>query len=456
VTELETALAEFLPAQRWFAGKGRPIGEVRLEASVPLRAALPSLHEVVAAVAYADGGVERYHVPMGHDRGIEARQLTDHHPDAVILRTKAPAGGVFYDAVRDERLGSVYLDLLAKAANVEELRFYRVPGWTETLRGPGRPLVGEQSNSSLVFGNRLILKLFRRLEPGENPELEVTRALAAAGFEHCVAPLGWIEGLGSTLGILQRFYPGAVEGWRLATERVAEHYGSERGDPGNFAGEAAALGRLTGELHLAMASALPKVAEGQPDLGRLSARLLGQLSQVVALVPELAEHREAIQEVYAKAEAAGGGGRYLQRIHGDYHLGQVLRVADAWKVIDFEGEPARSLEERRRLASPLQDAAGMLRSFDYAAFQPLVAGDTSLTAKDGHATAWIEANRDAFLEGYLAVAGDAGWLAGDYELLLRALELDKAVYEVMYEARHRPSWLPIPLGGIRRLLGVTP
>jgi len=468
MTELEAALAEFLPGQRWFAGKGRPVGEVRVEASVPLRTAHPSLHAVVAAVAYADGGVERYHVPMGHDRGLEARQLTDRHPDAVILQTKGPTGGVFYDAVRDERLGSVYLDLLSRAANVDELRFYRAPEWTETLRGPGKLAGGEQSNSSLVFGNRLILKLFRRLEPGENPELEVTRALSAAGFDACVAPLGWVEGLGSTLGILQRFYPGSVEGWRLATERVADHYGSARGDPGNFAGEARALGRLTAELHAAMAGALPKVAEGQPDLGRLSARLLGQLTQVAALVPELAGHREAIQEVYSKAEAAGGGSRYLQRIHGDYHLGQVLRVSDAWMVIDFEGEPTRSLEERRRLASPLQDVAGMLRSFDYAAFQPLVvwpegSGEpqggapvdgSDLAATDGRATAWIEANRGAFLEGYLGVAGDAGWLAGDHELLLRALELDKAVYEVMYEARHRPAWLPIPLGGIRRLLGV--
>jgi maltokinase len=112
--------------------------------------------------------------------------------------------------------------------------------------------------------------------------------------------------------------------------------------------------------------------------------------------------------------------------------------------------------DRLRLASPLQDVAGMLRSFDYAAFQPLVVGDSDLAATDGRATAWIEANRGAFLEGYLGVAGGAGWLAGDHELLLRALELDKAVYEVMYEARHRPAWLPIPLGGIRRLLGVTP
>jgi maltokinase len=463
VTELEAALAEFLPRQRWFAGKGRAVAEVRVESSAPLRTALPSLSAAVAAVAYADGGVERYHVPVGHDRGLEARQLTDRVPDAVIYEAKGPEGGPFYDAAHDERLGGVYLDLLSRSANVEELRFHRMPEWTETLREPGRLLGGEQSNSSLVFGNRLILKLFRLLEQGENPELEVTRALAGAGFTACAAPLGWIEGLGSTLGILQRYYAGSVDGWTLATQRVADHYRSEDGDPGNFAEDAAALGRLTAELHAAMATALPKVTEGQPDLGRLSVRLLGQLSQVVALVPELAAHRAAIEEIYTKAEAAGGGGRYLQRIHGDYHLGQVLKANQGWVVIDFEGEPARALEERRRLASPLQDVAGMLRSFDYAAFQPLVVGTVpgpaggKLARLEGPAAAWIEANRNAFLDGYQTAAGEHGQaLGGDQELLLRAFELDKAVYEVMYEARHRPPWLQIPLGGIRRLLGASP
>jgi maltokinase len=465
VTELEAALAEFLPTQRWFAGKARTVAEVRVDASVPLRTALPSLTAVVATVAYADGGVERYHVPVGHDRGLEARQLTDRVPDAVIYETRGPGGGPFYDAARDERLGGVYLDLISRSATVEELRFAHMPEWTETLRGPGRLLGAEQSNSSLVFGNRLILKLFRLLEPGVNPELEVTRALAGAGFEACAAPLGWIEGLGSTLGILQRFYAGSVDGWTLATERVADHYESEGGDPGNFAADAGALGRVTAELHAAMARALPKAAAGQPDLGRLRARLLGQLTQVVALVPELAAHRQAIEEVYLKAEAAGGGSRHLQRIHGDYHLGQVLRNDDRWIVIDFEGEPARSLEERRRLASPLQDVAGMLRSFDYAAFSPLVLGGDPETAGptaeelarfEGPAAAWVEANRGAFLDGYWAVAGDPGLAGGDHELLLRAFELDKAVYEVMYEARHRPPWLQIPLGGIRRLLGASP
>ncbi len=461
MTELESALAEFLPRQRWFAGKGRQIGEVRIEANVPLRGARPTLHAVVAGVAYSDGGTERYNLPIGHDRGFEARSLVDRHPNAVILETKPPRGGIFYDAAADERLGAVFLDLLSRAVSLEQLRFHRSPHWTETLRGPGRLLRAEQTNSSLVFSNRLILKLFRLLQPGENPELELTRALTAKGFDACAEPLGWIEGLGSTLGVLQPYYAGSVEGWKLATERVADHF--ESNDPENFAGEARELGRLTAALHAALGEALPKVKEGQPDLGRLSARLVGQLTQVAALVPELAPHRREIEAVYTMAVRAAGSSLYLQRIHGDYHLGQVLRVGQRWMVIDFEGEPARSLEERRRLASPLQDVAGMLRSFDYAAHQPLVLGEDPDTPGPSKpelaelgllAQRWIEANRGAFLDAYMEGAARGGWLPAEGpELLLRAYELDKAVYEVMYEARHRPAWLTIPLAGVQRLLG---
>jgi maltokinase len=463
MTELESALAAFLPNQRWFAGKGRRIGEVRVEADVPLRNARPTLHSVVAAVAYQDGGVERYHLPIGHDFGFEARSLLARRPGALILETKPPRQGVYYDATADERLGAVYLEVLSRGATVDQLRFHRAPEWNETLRGPGKLLDAEQSNSSLVFANRLILKLFRLLQPGENPELEVTRALAAEGFDACPGPLGWIEGLGSTLGVLQTYYAGSVEGWRLAVERVADHYESE--DPGNFAEEAGELGSLTAEMHAALASALPKVSHGQPDLGRLSARLMGQLTQVAALVPELAPHQREIEEVYGEAVRGVGPSVHLQRIHGDYHLGQVLRVGQRWMVIDFEGEPARSLEERRRMTSPLQDVAGMLRSFDYAAHSPLVLGEDPDTPGPSReelerlgraAQLWIQANRTAFLDAYLATASIGDWLPHRPDLLLRAYELDKAVYEVMYEARHRPAWLTIPIGGIQRLLGDTP
>jgi maltokinase len=173
-----------------------------------------------------------------------------------------------------------------------------------------------------------------------------------------------------------------------------------------------------------MARALPKVAEGQPDLGRLNARLLGQLAQVAALVPELAGQRQAIEEVYRKAEAAGGS-RYLQRIHGDYHLGQVLKSGDEWLVIDFEGEPARSLEERRRPASPLQDVAGMLRSFDYAAFAPLVLGQELARLEGRPRPGSRPTARPSSTATWPWPATPARPGGGDHELLLRAFELDK-------------------------------
>jgi maltokinase len=450
MTELERALVEFLPRQRWFAGKDRTVVETRVEASASLRTPLPSLSLTVVAVAFSDGGQDRYAIPVGHDRGPEARQLAASHPEAVILETKGAHAGIYYDMVADERLGAVFLDLIAKAETVDELRFSKLPEWNDTLRGPGRLLDAEQSNTSLVFGDRLILKLFRRLQPGVNPELEVTRALVGAGFKACAQPLGWVEGLGSTLAILQPYFAGSVEGWKLATDRATQHL---RGDAAadNFATEARELGVLTAEMHAALATALPVVAAAEPDLGA-HFRLLGQLSQLAVTVPELAQYTRAIESVHAQAQAAGEP-RYLQRIHGDYHLGQVLRTDQDWVVIDWEGEPARSLEERRRLASPLRDVAGMLRSFDYAAAYPLLdePAEAEPPASDG--TAWVEANRTAFLDSYVGRAADGGWLPASYELELRTYELDKAVYEVMYEARHRPGWIGIPLGGIRRLLG---
>jgi maltokinase len=449
MTELEAALVEFLPRQRWFAGKGRAVVETRVEASVPLRTPLPSLNLMVVGVAFADGGLDRYAVPVGHDRGPEARQLATSRPGAVILETRGARAGIFYDMVADERLGAVFLDMIAKAETVEELRFHKLPEWNDTLRGPGRLLNAEQSNTSLVFGDRLILKLFRRLQPGVNPELEVTRALVAAGFKACAAPLGWVEGLGSTLAILQPYFAGSVEGWKLATDRATDHVRAGAAAD-NFAAEARELGVLTAEMHAALATALPVVAAAEPDLGAHS-RLLGQLTQVAAAVPELAPYKGAIEAVYAQAQTAGAN-RYLQRIHGDYHLGQVLRTDQDWVVIDWEGEPARSVEERRRLASPLRDVAGMLRSFDYAASYPLLLGEPA-GPPENDGMAWVEANRAAFMEGYVGRAGDGGWLQPGYELELRTYELDKAVYEVMYDARHRPGWVGIPLGGIRRLLG---
>ncbi len=462
MTALETALADFLPRQRWFAGKGRPVEGVRVEADERLVEGPPALRFVVAAVAYADGGVDRYALPLGEVFGKAAAGPAERGPGLVWSVEGGPRA---YDAVHDPRLRAVLFDLVQEAASSDGLRCRRLGDRLDPALGRSSRLLGaEQSNTSIVYGERVILKLFRRLQAGDNPELEVTRALAAVGFAACAPPLGWIEGFGSTLGLLQPFYAGAVEGWQLAVERVTASYRGRDGAD-NFTGEARTLGETTADLHAKLAEALPTVTAGPPELARQHARLHGQLAQAAALVPEIAAQRAAIEAVFAQA-TQGGAGRRLQRVHGDFHLGQVLRVPEGsgegaggrWVVLDFEGEPARSLEERRRPASPLQDVAGMLRSFDYAAWQPLMLGGAPVhgagPAQVGvQARAWVEACQAAYLDGYRGRA--TGVLrpgAGD-EQLLRALELDKAVYEVLYEARHRPEWISIPLGGVTRLLG---
>ena len=446
---LEVDLAGFLPRQRWFAGKGREIRKITIEVSVTLREGWPGLRLLILGVQFADGRVERYQVPLGTDRDGGAERLRDRHPEAVV---RAGDGEVVYDAVHDPRLRPVFLDLLGRGATVDGIHFRPLDVPDLAGLAGSRVLQVEQSNSSLVYGERYILKLFRRLEVGENPELELTRALIAQGFTACPAPLAWIEGAGSTLGILQPFYSPAEEGWQLATERARAYLEGAGEEPG-FVEEARALGELTAVMHADLAAALPTRPAEARDLEELRGRMSAQLDQAARAVPELAGWAQEIRAVFETA-CAGAAGAHLQRIHGDYHLGQVLRTRQGgragWVVLDFEGEPARCFSERRGLYSPLRDVAGMLRSLDYAAFYPLATGAVSGDGLEERAVDWVARQRAAFLEGYSSAGG--AWLGGGPALLLNAFELDKAVYEVLYEVRHRPGWLPIPLGGIARLL----
>jgi maltokinase len=217
------------------------------------------------------------------------------------------------------------------------------------------------------------------------------------------------------------------------------------------------LGEVTGRLHAALAAALPTAVPGPAERAALAERRRDELAETVQLAPELADLVPGVRALLGAAGHGAEGGQRLQRIHGDYHLGQVLQVRDGgldaprWLVLDFEGEPARSLAQRRRPDSPLRDVAGMLRSFDYAAFQPLLAGGTAPgPAAEERAAAWAAQAREAFLAGWQEAGGSGPGTA------LRAFELEKALYEVRYESRYRPSWLPVPLGGIRRLLATSP
>jgi maltokinase len=358
-----------------------------------------------------------------------------------------------YDALHDASLTGHLLTGMNAGRRVGALAFHRVP--RENIDTSQRSLVltAEQSNTSLVYGDEYILKLFRQLNPGVNPELEVITALAAAGSTHVARPYGWIEteldGEPTTLAIMQEYLPTANEGWTMALTSVRDLYACPPGIPaedagGDFAAEAYRLGEATAEVHREMAQAFPTGVIEPPEIKRMTERFRRRVERAVAEVPPLGAHAGVAVEAFERL-AETEHDVAVQRVHGDYHLGQVMRTPVDWVVLDFEGEPGQPLTERRALDSPLRDVAGMLRSFDYAS-RHLLADHPGALELEGRAREWAARNRAAFLEGYSAGGGQ---IRGDDAVLLRALELSKAVYEVVYEARNRPSWLPIPLAAFQ-------
>lgn len=449
--ELTADLAEWLPRQRWYAGKGREVTAYQIEQDAVLaRTAEAELRDTIIRVDYPSGPAERYQLLLGIR--AEVPQRLEY---ATVGRI---TDGVVFDAVHDPELMGELLAAVAAGRVLDGVSCHRLEG-TEIQTGLGsRLLTAEQSNSSVVYDETYILKLFRKVSAGANPDLEITRALALAGSAHVAAPLGWLEtelddGT-ATLGLLQPYFVSATEGWAMATTSVRDLYAEtdlhadEVG--GDFAGEATRLGAATAEVHRLLAETLPTRQAGAADLRGLAGRMSGRLAATSADVPQLAPFAAAVRAAYdALAELPGPIN--WQRIHGDYHLGQVLRTDAGWILLDFEGEPARPLPERIALDSTLRDVAGMLRSFDYAA-QLLLAERGSNSALRYRAAEWTKRNCEAFCSGY---AAEAAADPRDEPVLLRAYELDKAVYEVGYEARLRPAWLPIPLASIERLVEQT-
>jgi maltokinase len=424
-------LIGYVTAQRWYGSKGREVARAGIVDHVELPGLLLALVEIV----FPEGTHEVYQLLAGEtlDGLAEppvARELVH------LIRTGKPQ----------------------RTAGQGTIDFHQVDGFA----GLGAELTSarvndaEQSNSSVVFDDALFLKTFRRLEPGTNPELEMLRFLTDHGFTN-IPPLGgWYSYAGppleATLGILQEFVVDAVDGWELALDELAE-------EPDDFLGRVRRLGEVTGKMHAALASdpGDPNFCPEQPSLeslGLLTASVDEEIEQLFLTLPEDVEslepimgRGEEIRDRLRQLTHAGTTGKTI-RNHGDLHLGQTLWGGDDWVILDFEGEPARSLAERRRKRSPLRDVAGMLRSFAYAT--SAVSFQRGTEAPPG----WEERARSEFLEGYLETVDPTIVPAGQEQLgkLLAVFELEKAVYELRYELSMRPAWLPIPVAGILRML----
>lgn len=452
--ELERLLRDWLPTQRWFAGKGRDVRAVRIVSDTELTperesAEGPRLRHLIAAVDHGEV-MHHYQVPVG---------LHVQLPQRLRYALIGSAGGwTVYDAVHDPELTHVLLANIAAGRDVGELAFRTTAG-ADLRTGATSLVIGtEQSNTSFVYDEDYVCKLFRRLEPGPNPDLEMSLALAEAGSSHVAAPYGWVDGLldgaTTTLAMLQTYLRTASEAWALAVTSVRDLYAEADLHPdevgGDFAAESERLGAATAEVHADLAGAFPTDTLDRGQLRDLAREMRGRLEQTCVVVPQLEPYARGLATAF---DALGDLTEpvSIQRVHGDYHLGQVVRTDHGWVLLDFEGEPIKTLPERRALASPLRDVAGMLRSFDYAA-RHLLAEHPEGAQLEYRAREWTERNRAAFCRGYANAGGlDPEWNA----TVLRAFEFDKAVYEVMYEARNRPSWLKIPLASVAHMVQTT-
>ncbi len=454
--ELPALLPEWLPKQRWFGAKGRPVRSVALASTTPLRTeAEPFLDLALLAVEFTDDS------PVQHYQLLVARRehLRGELDHCVIGQV---GHHLAYDGLWDPAVTEWILEAMRSGYTAGDVRFVPEPGAEIAEGAPGRVLGVEQSNTSVSWGERSILKLFRRLLPGVNPDLELHRALRSVGSTEVAALQGAIEGVLNgeqvTLGMMQDFAANSADGWAMAQASVRDLLaeGDLRADEvgGDFAAEASRLGETIAVVHAELREAL-STSEGNPRA--LAAAWHERFSAAAAELPALAGHATVIRAVY-DAVAALPGSVPTQRVHGDLHLGQTLRTPRGWLVIDFEGEPAAPLAERVRPDSALRDIAGMLRSFDYAAFHQLSkwvpCGDWTDPDHDSQlawrAREWAQRNRSAFCDGYALRAGAD---PREQATLLRAFELDKAVYEAVYETRSRPAWAVIPLASIERLTG---
>jgi maltokinase len=442
----ERVLNDWVVGQRWFASKTREVSHIEIVDSVTLREDSPQLVLCLVEARFPVGTHETYQVPLA------MRSSEDGFAGKTIYESD---NTVVYDALQDPATGRELLHAMRSNLDAGDFTFHWTGGASQGGTVDVRPVGVEQSNTSIVFGDELIMKAIRRIEPGVNPELELLRFLSARGFPHIAALAGWYEvdgrHISATLGILQEFLAGARDGWELALDELV-------GDPEGLLDRMEALGVVIGELHTALGSdnSDPDFAPVEPSSEALSilyADVDEQIERVFLDLPEddatapIRGRGQDVREKLAALSHATVGGRVI-RTHGDLHLGQTMLSPRGWVVLDFEGEPARPLPERRLKRSPLRDVAGMLRSFSY-----VTAGAKLLRGVEAPAD-WEQRARERFLSGYHSAVDHAllppGQLA--VEQLLAVFELEKAVYELRYELNNRPDWVAIPVAGILRLL----
>lgn len=470
-----STVLSYLTQARWFGGKGR-------DASVSAVRRAGRIGTGTEPVVVIDLVEVSYAAATGHDTQTELYQLPlalysepqERLEHALVGQWNDPEHGpvLGYDALHDREAMAAWLsslDATAPATQAESgqsassssasdpLHFHRLPGHDLDVSAHSTLFSGEQSNSSVMFGEDALLKVFRKVSPGRNPDIAVHDVLTRAGSDH-VAPLyGWVSAGDVDLAMLQAFLRTAADGWDLALASVrdlfaeADLHAEEVG--GDFAGEAARLGAALAQVHATLAAEFPTRSRTTQELRELAVSMNERLDHALAVAPVLAEHEEALRRAYD--DVAHHPGDVAQRVHGDLHLGQTLRTARGWKIVDFEGEPAKPLAERELPDSVWRDVAGMMRSFDYAprvvgmtvADRPESAGEAG-SQREFRAGEWSARNRQVFLTSYL----DGRELTDADRALLAAYVADKAVYETVYETRNRPTWVGIPLAAIGREL----
>lgn len=507
----------WLPTRRWFGAKGRTISGVTIAEVVPIsaagRGAPPEWLLTLVEVEYTEGDAETYVVPL-------ASGPADDVPWSAIARLRRAdgGGGILFDASDDLRFSSALLRAIGERRRfrgatselqAQPTKVFRQLRGAEELE-PG-PIGAEQSNTSVTFGDRLVLKLIRRTEPGVNPDLEIGRFLTErTTFRNFPPVAGALELTRhreepKTIGVLQAYVMNEGDAWRYTLEELGSF--TERAlalgpdveapiipgrsvidlgniDPpqiamdtiGSYLESARLLGVRTAELHRALSSDLEDPAFAPEPLGTLYQRSVYQSMRATARRAFQLAHSKVrqipeLEEILAyENEALNRFRRLLERkidaqrirCHGDYHLGQVLWTGRDFVIIDFEGEPARPLSERRIKRSPLKDVAGMLRSFHYATFTALL-GQTGggivrpedRTAMDPWMHAWYLWSSAAFMRAYWEASGGSAWLPrsrDDLEVLLDGFMLEKGLYELTYEINNRPHWVQVPIRGIVYLM----